>query len=288
VARRRETDAAVPAIVDSHQHFWDISRFAYPWMPPGPGVLRRNYLPEDLLPETRSAGVSRTVVVQALDDEEETRFLLDLAERHSWIAGVVGWVDLEDPSVAASLGRAAANRKLVGVRHQVEAEPDDRWLLRPSTLRGLRELASRGLPFDLVVYPRHLGAVPGVAAAVPDLRMVLDHVGKPPIASGGTQPWMDDISRIGQLPGVFCKVSGLVTEADRSRLTAEALRPYVDHVMKAFGHQRIMWGSDWPVCLKAASYRDVRRLGQELLGDLAGPDAAAFWGDAARGFYRLE
>jgi L-fuconolactonase len=142
-------------------------------------------------------------------------------------------------------------------------------------------------PLDLVVYPRHLTLVPKVAGEVPELRMVHDHLGKPPIASGRLQPWKDDVSRIAQLPGIRCKVSGLVTEADRSNLTIDALRPYVDHAVREFGPHRIMWGSDWPVCLKSASYAEVLRQGRELLDGLAGSEAAAFWGENAREFYRL-
>jgi L-fuconolactonase len=277
-----------PAIVDCHQHFWDISRFTYPWMPPGPGVLRRTYLPEDLLSEIRAACVRQTVVVEALDCAEETRFLLELASCHPWIAGVVGWVDLTDPLVGRSLEKLATNPKLVGIRHQVESEPDEQWLIRPTTLRGLGELAAFDLPFDLVVYPKHLKLIPVVADEVPDLRMVLDHLGKPPIASREMEPWQSEVNRISQIPRLMCKISGLVTEAGSANPHASALRPYVDHIVREFSSRRIMWGSDWPVCLKVAPYSQVFQQARELLGGLGKVEEDSFWGGTARAFYRLK
>ena len=273
--------------VDSHQHFWDLDRFDYVWMPPEPGVLRRTYLPKDLAPILERSGVTRTVLVQANQAAGEAGFLLDLAEANDFVVGVVAWVDLTSPDLGRVLDDLMKRPKMVGVRHQVHDEPDDAWLNRDDVIGGMRELARRGLPYDLLLRPQHLKFVAPLAEKVPDLRMVVDHIAKPPIAEGLTEPWAKDIAAVAAIPGVYCKVSGLVTEADHSGWTVDDLEPYVSHVVEVFGLDRLMWGSDWPVCRLAASYDQVLGAALEAVGDISDEERARVFSRNAIDFYRL-
>lgn len=291
-------------IVDSHHHFWDLSRFDYYWMPPGPNVLRRNYLPDDMKPLLERTGVSRTVLVQAHLSVDEARFLLDIAEGSDFVAGVVAWVDLTSRNVGNVLDELVRHHPLstrmergtggevssplVGIRHQVEDDPDEAWLSRPTAIRGLKEVAARGLTYDLLVRPQHLKYVPPLAEKVPGLRMVVDHIAKPPIATGEMEPWATDIAAVAAIPSIYCKVSGMVTEADHTRWKVEDLKPYVARVVELFGFDRLMWGSDWPVCLLAASYERVLSSTLEALGPISQDDMAKFLGRNAKEFYRLK
>ena len=274
-------------IVDSHHHFWDVGKLDYPWMPPGEGVLRRNYLPADLAPILKRNGVSRTVLVQANQTPEEAGFLLDLAEATDFVAGVVVWVDLTSPDVGKVLDELGRRPKLVGVRHQVHDEQDDAWLNRDDVVRGLRELARRGLTYDLLLRPQHIKYVPPLVERVPDLRMVVNHIAKPLIASGVMEPWATDMAAIAAIPALYCKVSGMVTEADHSRWTADDLRPYVSHVVDLFAYGRLMWGSDWPACLPAAKYDQVLQALRDAVGPIPDDDTARLMGQNAADFYRL-
>ena len=249
--------ATVQGTIDSHHHFWDLSRLEYPWMPPGQSVVRQNYLPPDLKPEIDAVGIDRTVIVQAHQSLEEARFLLDIANETDFVAGVVAWVDVQSPSVGDDLDSLLEYGQLVGIRHQVEDDPDDDWLVADETIRGFEEIAARGLAYDMLVKPRHMKHVPTVAERVPELRMVIDHIAKPLIADGVMEPWASDMAAIANIPGVYCKVSGMVTEADHDNWSVDDLRPYVEHVREQFGMDRLMFGSDWPVCLLASSYRRV-------------------------------
>jgi len=274
-------------VMDSHQHFWDLSRFDYYWMPPGQNVLRRNYLPSDMLPLLRHNGVDRTVLVQAHQSPGEADFLLELADANPFIAGVVAWADLTAPDVGRVLERLARHPKVVGIRHIVEDEREDDWLLRPHAIRGLRELSRTRLAYDVLVKPRHMPSVPRLAEKVPELRMVVDHIAKPFIRERRTEPWATDMAAIAAIPGVCCKVSGLVTEADHTRWTVEDLKPYVHRVVELFGFDRLMFGSDWPVCLLASSYTRVFRAALEAIGPVSAEERARFLGRNARAFYRL-
>jgi L-fuconolactonase len=273
--------------IDSHHHFWDLSRFDYEWMPPPPNILRRNYLPENLRPLLRATGFDRTIVVQAHKSVSEANFLLDLADAGDFVAGVVAWVGLTKPDVGDVLDELMERPKLVGIRHQVEDDPDDEWLTRDDSVRGLHEVAARGLAYDVLVKPRHLKYVPALAKKIPDLRMVVDHMAKPFIADGVMEPWATDIAAVAEIPGVYCKVSGMVTEADHASWTVEDLKPYVAHVMDCFGIDRLMWGSDWPVCLLAAGYEQVFNAAQAAIGPLSESDRARLLGRNAKAFYRL-
>ena len=278
-----------PQTVDSHQHFWSLARFDYAWMPPGSSVLRRDYLPDDLRPLLDAAGVARTVAVQAHQSVAETRWLLSLAEETPWIAGVVGWVDLTSPSLGETLDSLMLSPKLKGIRHLVHDESDPRWLVRPDVLAGLGEVSRRGLAFDLLLRPEHIACVPVVANACPDLLLIVDHIAKPCIAARVFEPWAADIAEIARIPGLRCKVSGMVTEADHATWTPADLAPYVAHVVGCFGAERLVFGSDWPVCRLAATYGQVVDALDECLvaAGCTESERQAIFGPNATRFYRL-
>ncbi|MFF3850586.1 amidohydrolase family protein [Streptomyces sp. NPDC002328] len=273
--------------VDAHHHVWELSVRDQDWIR-GPEVLplRRDFTLDDLAPEARAAGVDRTVLIQTVTVPEETPELLALADGHALVAGVVGWTDLTRPDVADELARLRelpGGRWLKGVRHQVQGEPDPGWLLRPDVRRGLAAVADAGLVHDLVVLPRQLPACVRTAAALPGLTFVLDHLGKPPVASGAVRSWASDLRALAALPNTVAKLSGLVTEADHASWTVADLRPYADAALEAFGPDRLMFGSDWPVCTLAAAYADVLTTAEELTAGLGASErAAVFEGTAAR------
>ncbi len=253
-------------IVDAHFHVWDLSVRDQDWIDEH-SPLRRNFTIEDLVPEARAAGVDHAVLVQTITVPEETPEFLALAAEHELIAGVVGWTDLTRPDIADELARLRAlpgGQYLKGIRHQVQGEPDPQWLLRADVRRGLAAVADAGLVYDLVVLPHQLPACVKAAASLPELPFVLDHLGKPPIVSGALEPWASDVRALAALPNTVCKLSGLITEADLASWTVDDLRPYADVVLDAFGPQRLMFGSDWPVCTPAASYEQVLATAQEL------------------------
>ena len=273
--------------IDAHQHFWDISRLHYPWMPPGESVLRRNYLPEDLTPILERHNFDGTVLVQANVTLDETWWLLDLASAHEQIRGVVAWVDLTDPRVGETLDRCQLHPKFKGVRHIVHDEPDLRWLLRDDVIGGLRELARRDIPYDLLLRPPHLPLIPELADRVPGLRMVIDHIAKPLIASHDVEPWARDIARVSEIPGMHCKLSGMITEADHANWRPDDLRPYVQHILQLFGPERLMFGSDWPVCLLAGSWKQVLAAFTQACGPLPNAEREKILGETATRFYHL-
>jgi L-fuconolactonase len=275
-------------IIDSHQHFWQVGRFEYPWMTPEVDVLCQDFLPETLAPILRSNGVAQTVLVQASNSIDETRWLLQLADRNPFIGGVVGWVDLLSDEGGEQLHEFAAHRKFKGVRHLVESEPADDWLAHARVIHGLRELAACGLSYDLLVHTRHLKYAKTAVNECPDLRFVIDHAAKPPIARTEIDEWGRELKSIASAPNVWCKLSGLVTEASWTNWRVEDFIPYVDKVLEYFGPQRMMFGSDWPVCLLAASYEQVVELFQTLLADLSEHDRELIFSKNASQFYRIE
>lgn len=274
-------------IIDSHQHFWQVGRFAYPWMSSDLGVLYRDYLPDDLAPILQQNGVKQTVLVQASNSVAESRWLLDLADANSVIAGVVGWVDLMSVEIDAQLDELCVHPKFKGVRHLVESEPHDDWLVQPAVLAGLKKLSARGLSYDLLVHTRHLRYVPHVAKSCPDLRLVVDHMAKPPIARNEIKEWSEALKPVARYPNIQCKLSGLVTEASWSSWQANDLRPYVEYALESFGADRVMFGSDYPVCLLAASYGRVLDSFQEILKDISDSDRDKIFSKNAARFYRL-
>lgn len=277
--------------VDAHHHVWDLSVRDQGWLgADGFAPLRRSFGTDDLAAEAAASGVDATVVVQTVAAADETPELLALAEADALVAGVVGWTDLTSPGVADALDGLRGlpgGEHLVGVRHQVQGEPDPRWLLRPDVARGMRALAAAGLVHDLVVLPHQLPAAVEAAAAHPGLVFVLDHLGKPPVAEGRTEPWTGHVRRLAALPNTVCKLSGLVTEARWDAWTVENLRPYADTVLEAFGPRRLMFGSDWPVCLLAASYGQVVDAARELTASLSPAERAEVFGGTAARVYGI-
>jgi L-fuconolactonase len=277
-------------IVDAHHHFWDPSRADYPWMTDDLAAIRRPFGPDDLAPVLRASGVDRTVLVQTRASVDETLEFLATAAATPFLAGVVGWVDLTDAGVAdaiAKLRAAQGGEHLVAIRHQVHDEPDPEWLLREDVRRGIAAVGEAGLAYDLLVRPRELPAALAVTQELTDVRFVIDHIAKPSIASGVLQSWADLIRPFGDLAHVWCKVSGMVTEADWVSWQPDDLRPYVQHVLDVFGPDRLLFGSDWPVCLLAASYQRVFDSARAALGDLNPSETAAIFGGNATDVYRL-
>ncbi|MBT4072304.1 MAG: amidohydrolase family protein [Chloroflexi bacterium] len=277
----------MPSVVDSHHHFWDLSELDYPWMPPGDNVLRQNRLPSDLAPLLKEVGVEKTVIVQAHSSIEEARWLLRLAHENDFVAGVVAWVDLADPDVGNTLDQLQQDPYFKGVRHIWHDEPDDAWIMQRAIINGLKELAKRDIPFDLLPRPQHLPYIPRVLDAVPDLRTVVDHIAKPLIADRVFEPWLSDLKRVAEIPGVYCKISGMVTEADTDNWKPDDLTPYVENVVDMFGYQRLMFGSDWPVCTLAGSYKQVFHAASRALGKMSVADRSAVFGGNAERFYGL-
>ncbi len=283
-------------IIDSHQHFWNPDRFEYFWMA-GDAVapLRRPFLPDDLAPLMRDAGVDATVLVQAMKSVDETRWFLEIADQTPWVVGVVGWVDLLDPRVGDTLAALASRPDgdyLVGIRHMVQDEPDPNWLLQPQAVAGIREVGKQGLVYDLLLKPPQIAAATRLCANLPDVRFVVDHLAKPPIASGEIDAWARDMAPFAGMPHVSCKLSGMVTEARWQDWTVENLVPYVAKVVEWFGEERLLFGSDWPVCTLAASYGQVVTAAQAALeivfgGPLAASTHARIFGLNALELYRL-
>ena len=270
--------------LDAHQHFWSYDAAQYPWIPPG-SALHRDWLPGDLAPLLAAAELGGCIAVQARQTVEESRWLLELAERHPIIKGVVGWVDLRCANVGEVLGELARHPRFVGVRHVVQDEADDDFMLGADFLRGIGELRAHRLTYDILIYPRQLPAAIALAQRFPGQPFVLDHLAKPAIKAGTLSPWREQIRELAQAPNVLCKVSGMVTEADAQAWQAADFRPYLDVVFEAFGEDRLMFGSDWPVCLLAAEYAQVCALIRDYLTPLpASAQAKVLGGNAAR-FY---
>ncbi|MEI2720038.1 MAG: amidohydrolase family protein [Gemmatimonadales bacterium] len=274
--------------IDAHQHFWRYDPWRDAWISEAMAVLRRDFLPADLAPLLAANLVDACVAVQADQSEAETQFLLDLARDHSFIRGVVGWVDLRSPQVAERLAHFASDRHFRGVRHLVQGEPNDEFLLQEDVVRGIRALTPLGLTYDLLLVPRQLRAATRLAAMLPDQRFVLDHIAKPLIKDGVLEPWASDLGALAMQPNVWCKLSGLITEADWASWKPTQLRQYLDVVVESFGVDRLMWGSDWPVCLLAGSYEEVREVIAEYLVRFSVDERTAIFGGNATTFYGLE
>ena len=274
--------------VDSHQHFWRYHAVRDAWITDAMAVLQRNFLPEHLAAELTDSAMDVSVAVQADQSEKETMFLLDLAEKDKRIAGVVGWVDLRSPHVAERLEHFSRSPKLRGFRHIAQAEPDDRFLVREDFVRGVAQLRRFGFTYDILVYPKQLPAATELITRFPEQRFVIDHLAKPEIKAGKTEPWATQMRKIAQRKNVFCKVSGLVTEADWKHWKADDFKPYLDVVFDAFGPDRLMFGSDWPVCLLAATYRQAKQLIEAHVKDFSQLDKDKVFGGNAALFYGLK
>lgn len=284
-----------PLVIDAHQHFWTYGTYQTSWMEAPPyagdpafGPLRRSFQPEDLVPELQAAGVDYTVAVEAADGPAETDALLAVAHDNAWIAGVVGWAPLADPrGLDRALERGADQPALVGVRHLVNVEPDPDWIIRPEVLNGLRRLASQGLAFDYVgITDRHLRHVPLIARQIPDLRIVIDHLGKPPITSGDLDHWSTLLAAAAEMPNVFAKISGLDAGVGDA-WNAATIAPAVERALEAFGPPRLMFGSDWPVANLRGGYARVWLETNRALAGLSTAERECILGGTARRFYRL-
>ena len=278
------------ARIDAHHHVWDLGVRDQPWITDELAPLRRDFGMRDLAPELAGQAIGATVVVQTGSVAAETRELLVLSAEDDVVAGVVGWVELTAADVGeqlAVLREAPGGAHLVGIRHAVQAEPDPDWLTRADVRRGLGAVADAGLAYDLLTLPHQLPAAIRTAAALPEARFVLDHLGKPPIASGRREPWASAIRELARHENVSCKLSGMVTEADWADWSISDLRPYADVVLEAFGPGRVLFGSDWPVCTLAATYAEVHAAADALTADLSDAERAAVFGGAARVAYRL-
>ena len=274
--------------IDAHQHFWLYNSAEYGWIDESMAAIRRDFLPEDLAGELSANEFNGSVAVQARQTLEETRWLLELAAASPRILGVIGWVGLRSPDVHSQLKPFARNPKLVGVRHIVQAETDDRFLLRPDFLCGISLLEEFDLAYDILIYTRHLPVAAEFVEKFPRQRFVLDHMAKPPIKAGEIDVWEKGIRQLAAFPNVFCKVSGLVTEADWHYWTPEQIRPYLDVVFDAFGSERLMIGSDWPVCLVAGQYSRVMNVVNDYVRSNCPGALEAILGGNAQRFWQLK
>ncbi|WP_298985677.1 amidohydrolase family protein [uncultured Roseibium sp.] len=276
-------------VVDAHQHFWKIARGDYFWMDDNVAAIRHDILPEDLMPHAKACGIHATIAVQAAPTVAETDFLLELVEGNSLIKGVVGWVDLESGHAAKELKRLSANPLFKGVRPMLQDIEATDWVLQASVLSNLSIAADFGLSFDALIQPRHLQAIDGLARAVPDLRVVIDHCAKPVIAGGSDagDVWRRNMAHLASHEQIHCKVSGLANEYGAG-WSAKTLQPIVDHVISEFGADRIMWGSDWPVLELEGSYADWFDCAQSMMQQLSDQARAAVFGETASRFYRID
>lgn len=273
--------------IDAHQHFWVYRAADYPWIDERRRALRRDFLPGHLQAELAGTGFEASIAVQAAPSVEETAWLLELAGANRFIAGVVGWVDLCAEDAHDRLAQLAAKPALLGVRHLVQDEPDDRFLLRPDFQRGLAALGGFGLTYDLLIHPRHLPVAAELVGKFDSQPFVLDHLAKPPVRSGAIDAWAKDLARLAAAPNVWAKISGLVTEADWVEWTAGDIHPYLDVAFDLFGAGRLIAGSDWPVCTLAASYGRTMAVLTDYLERRPRTDRDAVLGENAQRLWRL-
>ncbi len=273
--------------IDAHQHFWRYDAQRDGWITDEMSVLKRDFLPADLLPELAANAIDGSIAVQADQSEREMQFLLDLAAQHSEIAGVVGWIDLRSPNVRERLDYFSQFEKLCGFRHVVQSEPDDCFMLHPDFLRGIAALSEFDFTYDILIYPRQLPAAIEMVARFPKQPFIVDHAAKPEIKDCRISQWAGQMRSLAQNRNVYCKVSGLVTEADWRNWSARDFLPYLDLVFDAFGIDRVIFGSDWPVCLLAGSYTRVRQLLVDYTADFSAADKAKIFGANAVHFYGL-
>jgi L-fuconolactonase len=277
-----------PMRIDAHQHFWRYNAQRHTWITDEMSILKRDYLPAELLLELNKNGISGCMTVQVDQTEQETQFLLELAEQHDAIKGVVGWIDLSAHEVSQRLHHFSQFQKLRGLRHIVQSESDDRFILRPEFCRGIEELGEHGLTYDILIYPRQLPAAIELTQRFPQQPFVVDHIAKPAIRSGELEPWATQMRTIAKSANVYCKLSGMVTEADWGKWRSEDITPYLDVVFKAFGPGRLMFGSDWPVCLLAGSYQQTKQLIEAYTEKLSPEEREGIFGGNAARFYGLK
>ena len=274
-------------MLDAHQHFWKVDRGDYGWLTPDLKPLNRDFEPGDLAPLLERAGIERTVLIQAAETEAETDFLLAIAAHTEFVAGVVGWADMLADDFPLRLAHYSAQPKWVGIRPMLQ-EHDPSLIGDPRFRAALAKIARRGVPFDILIFPQHLSAITAAVQAVPGLHAILDHISKPDMTRSMDPRWCSEIADLAAVPGVYCKISGLVTEAGAD-WNIDRIRPFVEFVADAFGPDRLVFGSDWPVCTLAASYEQVLEIARKILGDLYGPDEIhAIMETNGQRFYRLQ
>lgn len=275
--------------IDSHQHFWELERFPYEWLKaPAVEKICQDFLPCDLERELKKAGIDSCVFVQTQHSLEETQWVLSLADANPFIAGVVGWVDLASPDCEEQLLKLKKHPKFVGVRHVVHDEPDADFIVRLEVLRGLETLEKHDVPFDLLFYVEHLPHAVTLAQKFPRLKMVIDHLAKPHIKAQRLDNWFANFHAAAAYPNIYCKLSGMITEADHGQWMPSDLTIYIEKALQCFTPQRLMFGSDWPVCLLAGGYERVVEALDQNLGALTPTEREAIWGRTAAFFYRLD
>ncbi len=273
--------------IDTHQHFWKYSKEEYPWIGEGMEVLAKDRLPADLGPLLKDNGIEGTITVQARQVIEETEALLAMAEEYDFIRGVVGWVDLRSPNVETQLEQFKDRTKMVGVRHVVQDEPDEKFILREDFLRGIGKLKSYGFVYDILIFPHQLPASIELVKRFPEQVFILDHIAKPYIKDKKMSPWDNDIKKLASFENVSCKISGMVTEADWHNWSAEDFRSYMEVVLEAFGTKRLTIGSDWPVCTLAGEYGSVVSIAADFIAQLSDNEQKAIWQENPKRIYGL-
>jgi L-fuconolactonase len=272
--------------VDSHQHFWKVDRGDYGWLTAELGVLYKDYHPEDILPLLGVTNIDKTIVVQAAETVEETKYLLSLADEHDFIAGVVGWVDMESEGCVSDLEELVKHSKFKGIRPMIQDIKDKNWMLKPELEHALKKVEALGLCFDALVKPPHLEALQEFVVRYPTLKIVIDHGAKPNITGEEFSDWAVAMKKLSEADNVYCKISGLLTEAKQGA-RAEDLNLWVNHLVDCFGADRLMWGSDWPVLKLANDYENWSNMAEEMLSDLSEHDKACIFGNTAYAFYNL-
>jgi L-fuconolactonase len=274
--------------IDSHQHFWTYNEEMTSWITPEMALLRRDFMPQDLASVLKGSKIDGCVVIQVNQGREENVFQLNNANNHDFVKGVVGWVDLQAADIYEQLQELSCYDKLKGFRHILQGEQDRALMLRPAFLHGIKALAKYGFSYDILIYPDQLMCVSELVARFPEQRFVIDHIAKPDIKEGNIDQWSAGIKALQSYENLFCKVSGMVTEADWTSWKAEDFEPYLDVVFETFGTKRLMFGSDWPVCLLASDYADVVSLAENYVSKLTTNEQSLFWGGNAIEFYNLK
>ncbi|QOS90864.1 amidohydrolase family protein [Peribacillus sp. JNUCC41] len=276
-------------MIDAHQHFWRIDRGDYSWLTNDMGVLYRDYLPDDLSPLIHKNDISGTVLVQAAPTYEETIFLLSLYDRHDWIYGVVGWLDLSAPSFPEQLDSLMKRPGIVGLRPMLQDLEDSAWILQEQVVENLKQLIRYDLPLDLLINHKHISSVLTLMKTLPDLKAVIDHMAKPNISAGELNKWQEEMNALSQFPNIWCKLSGLLTQADPAMWKVDDFTPYIQHIVRAFGPDRLLFGSDWPVCLSAGSYEEaVAVIKWNLPETLTLAEVDGIFSGNAKAFYKLK
>jgi len=275
--------------IDAHQHVWNLSLVEYPWLTPAAGPIYRTFEPPELAPQLAAAGIDRTILVQSANSYADTEYMLAQADRYDWIGAVIGWAPLLEPEeIETALDRFARHPVFRGVRHLIHDEPDPDWVVQERVIEGLKVLAAHDMIFEVVaVFPNHLVHVPTLAERVPDLMIVIDHLAKPPIKGGTMEPWATQMAAAARYPNVYAKVSGLNTAADWATWQAADLMPFIDRTVELFGVERLMFGSDWPVCTLAGDYAAVWRETNAALDHFTAEERAAILGGTARRLYTI-